>query len=87
MRLIVLLSLLSMSGLAVADPFCITPACQNIKQSQAAELQAYLDYLRAERDAGRMTSEQMRYLYFQKQNELNERRAAVMKPNPQVIFR
>lgn len=86
MRAILLIALLGMSGLAVADPFCITPACQRIKQSQEAELQAYLDYLRAERDAGRLTDEKMRYLYFQKQNELNERRAAVMKPN-QVLVR
>jgi hypothetical protein len=86
MKTIVFLMLLGLSGVALADPFCILPACRSLQESQRAELQAYLEYLKQERDAGRLTEEKMRHLYYEKEAEQKEKRSSATM-RPQVIVR
>lgn len=86
MKTIVFLMLLGSSAIASADPFCIFPACRSLQESQRAELQAYLDYLRQERDAGRISTEKMRHLYYEKEAEQKEKRSSATM-RPQVIVR
>jgi hypothetical protein len=84
MKTIVLLVCLGFSSYAGA--WCVTPSCRSLEGTHRVELQAYLEYLKAERDAGRMSDEKMRYLYSQKESELKEKRTSLSRPVPQQVI-